>query len=241
MQESINKLSEYLDSNGLVLSVKKTKFMVFSKRHNTKDLDVRLHYRNEPIELVDNFKYLGVILDVELNFRAQMDVIEQRVSRAIGIVSRLRRQVDLKMFQLLINAYVLSYFDETSIIWGTSQTFLNEMQCKVGKLVCDFFYPRQVRVPGSIFKHSIYNSLSSSEKYWQLEKFNLLSIPERVDLFSVTFVYKLLFLEFNVEPLNNLFILRVSDRASRNDGMLVVPNATNAAFSRCILIRLTSK
>ena len=71
-----------------------------------------------------------------------------------------------------------------------------------------------------------------------LEKCNVLKLQERVNLFCVQFIYKILFLNINVPYLENLFLIKECEKSSKTKGMLIVRNAENSTFSRSILIRL---
>src|SRR6184192_1523418 len=130
--------------------------MTFTKIHNKLDFSqYPLRFKSEDIERVDNFKYLGIQLDSNMDFKLQKEQMDIKLSRAIGIIRRLRRQVNLRMFKLLINAYVYSYFDECLIIWAIDVSFLAQVQVNINKLICDFFYPREMRVKGSLFRHCV--------------------------------------------------------------------------------------
>src|SRR5439155_23167542 len=168
-----------------------------------------------------------------LNFKPQIEQIEMKLNISIGVIRRLRRQANL-MFKLLINAYVYSYFDESSIIWGFDNSFLVQAQVNISKLICDFFYPRQRRVKGSNFRHCVFNRLSTPEMNNLLEKCNVLKITERVNLFAVQFIFKIIFLKVNVPYLQNLFVIKECEKSSKTVGMLTVRNAENSTFSRSI-------
>ena len=75
MQVAINMLCRWALDNKLVFSAEKTKVMLFTRRikNVTKP---RLHLMGEELEYVDQFKYLGVILDSKLKWTPH--VLHQR-------------------------------------------------------------------------------------------------------------------------------------------------------------------
>ena len=58
LQNMLNKLYEYSCIWGIKVNTDKTKVMIFEKGRKT---DVNLYYNDSLLEVVDNFKYLGVM------------------------------------------------------------------------------------------------------------------------------------------------------------------------------------
>ena len=59
--------------NKLTLNVKKTKFVIFGSKYKLRQVDnLKLYIDGEEIERVNTFKYLGLMLDCELNFESHI-------------------------------------------------------------------------------------------------------------------------------------------------------------------------
>ena len=67
MQVAINLLCRWAEDNKLTFSAEKTKVMLFTRR-NRVPYRPRLHLRGDELEIVEQFKYLGVILDSRLKW-----------------------------------------------------------------------------------------------------------------------------------------------------------------------------
>ena len=63
----MSSVCNWLESSHLHLNVSKTVCMYFSKRVNKSDTDPNICVREKRLEVVQEFKYLGVILDSQLN------------------------------------------------------------------------------------------------------------------------------------------------------------------------------
>ena len=67
LQNSLNMLCEYCKRWGLEVNIDKTKVMVFRKRGRVGQ-NIRFDYDYQTLEIVDNFNYLGVVLNYTGSF-----------------------------------------------------------------------------------------------------------------------------------------------------------------------------
>lgn len=68
MNAMLSKVQDYLRENKLKLNTNKTKCMLIkNKFKNVNKNEMKLYIEGDVIECVDNIKYLGIILDEELN------------------------------------------------------------------------------------------------------------------------------------------------------------------------------
>ena len=73
LQEDLDCISYWLSANKLTLNAKKTKTMLFHTQYYTSASVLNLSVRNEALEQVFCFKYLGIWLDPRLNFNNHID------------------------------------------------------------------------------------------------------------------------------------------------------------------------
>ena len=91
-------LSQWLHYNKLVLNMKKTEFMTFGTRQRLArqkcdETDISLN--GQSIKHTDTFKYLGVVLDDTLSFNDHVDYVRMKVSKILGMFSRIRPSLTL--------------------------------------------------------------------------------------------------------------------------------------------------
>ena len=77
-RESITQFIDWCESNFLVLNVSKTKEMVVDFRRKKSPVQF-IMMKGEPIEMVDDYKYLGVVLDNKLNWASHADLVYKKI------------------------------------------------------------------------------------------------------------------------------------------------------------------
>ena len=85
-----------------------------------KPCKIKLTMDGEHIEQVNEFKYLGVIIDQHLTWKPHIEMVSNKISRTIGYINRIKKFLPNSILILLYNSLILSYFDYCSTIWGTS-------------------------------------------------------------------------------------------------------------------------
>ena len=95
MQKAINNTFEYCTANDLRINVSKTKFIVFSrvKVKNVKTLNLD----NTPIERVDTFTYLGVMLKYNITFQAAIKHNVEKAKKALFKLEMTWLKVDVSL------------------------------------------------------------------------------------------------------------------------------------------------
>ena len=93
----LKKLCLWLNINRLALNVGKTNFVIF--RANKKlTHNVTLVMNKKAIEQKDNVKYLGVLIDQHLRWNYHITNISKKISRGVGISTKLRHFMDTDLF-----------------------------------------------------------------------------------------------------------------------------------------------
>lgn len=135
------------------------------------------------------------------------------------MIRKLRRYLSIRVFTILLNAYVLSVIDYCLVIWGPSRkNDLDQLQRRIFSLMISFFYPNASKFysknywkshfdPNSgrsqstecyaFFNNLDYNSL--------LQKCNCLTVPERLLYYSCNLVYKTVKYECASQEIINWF------------------------------------
>ena len=122
MEKSINwelsKISKWLKTNKLSLYVKKTHYMVFSKRR-TRKTSLKLIIDGESICEVQNTTFLGIIIDNKLNWKDDISYIAGKVSRGVGMIIKARNYLNRDGLMCLYYSFVYPYFTYCNHIWGS--------------------------------------------------------------------------------------------------------------------------
>ncbi|KAK2182947.1 hypothetical protein NP493_330g01019 [Ridgeia piscesae] len=81
---SVLRFSSWCSNNFLHLNISKTKEMCIDFRRN------RTVINGEPVEQVDSFKYLGVMLDKQLSFTEHVTAVQKKSQQRLHVIRKLR-------------------------------------------------------------------------------------------------------------------------------------------------------
>ena len=111
----------WFKDNKLWLNLDKTSYILFSGKGNRVPIaNFFLHIDNTIIKRGDNCKFLCVNLDENLSWSVHMDKICNKISKTIGVISRIRYKFDSITLLMLYNTMVLPYLNYCCIVWGVN-------------------------------------------------------------------------------------------------------------------------
>jgi len=134
-------ISNWMDVNRLILNVDKTKSMIFGTHQRLKSRvdNFNIQTNEYKIDVVNNFKYLGVILDQHLNWNDHVNMIIKSVSRRLGAIWRVRRFLDKKTSELMVKALVIPIITYCAVVWmscgSKMQIQIQSLHSRAAKLV----------------------------------------------------------------------------------------------------------
>ena len=123
IQSSINLLSSWLNSKYLTINPLKTKYMIISRKASTDSASFSTLYLNGLLlERVFSFKYLGVIINSQLNWSTHIDYVCSKTRKLLGLIFRhfyfhSSSTVLFKLYQSLI----LPHLSYCSSLWDPHQ------------------------------------------------------------------------------------------------------------------------
>lgn len=80
---------------------------------------IKVKIENEVLELVNEFKYLGVIVDERLKFESHIKMIKQLIIARLVILKKIRPLIERREALLLYKSYIIPYFDLGNL-WYTA-------------------------------------------------------------------------------------------------------------------------
>ena len=143
--EDMKIVYEWLRINKLRLNVSKSSFIVFDKFPNLDRLSIPLDLKDGSyslhIEETKSQKYLGLMIDNQLNFQDHIEYVKSKVAKRIGALYRSKKLLPLKYRKMFVNALMLPQFDYMDTIWcRAAKTKLNSLDIlykKVAKIALD--------------------------------------------------------------------------------------------------------
>ena len=127
VNEELQKLHNWILANKLSLNLQKTKYSIFHKQGKCEDLPLKfpnLIIDNIEIKRETTMKFLGVLLDEHLTWKAHISMIEKNISKNTGILYKARPLIDKKNLRNLYFAYIQSHINY-ACSWWASTTLTN--------------------------------------------------------------------------------------------------------------------
>ena len=139
MKKDLNDISEWFTATKLTINPSKSNVLVIPPKLSQPLPNVDLSINNSPLPFCLSAKFLAVTLDTQLNFDKHISSVENKISRAVGIISKLRHYLPtcaiLQLYYSLIHTHLLYGL----VVWGSSfkSKFkkLLSLQNKVVKLI----------------------------------------------------------------------------------------------------------
>ena len=120
MNQEMIKLVGWLNLNKLSLNLKKTHFMIFSKKSDKVKVTNKLIINDVVISQAEKTKFLGVIIDPHLSFQKHISYMKGKIARGIGCLRKSRPFVDEKTLKTLYNAMIYPHFTYCIEVWGNN-------------------------------------------------------------------------------------------------------------------------
>ena len=118
LNKDLESMSKWYSHNELLLNAKKCKLILFGTKKNLlKFQQVKIHIDGCKLDVVDEFKYLGVILDKNLSWKPQIENVKSKILRNFYVLRRTRPFIDRNTAVILYNTMIQSYFDYCNVIW----------------------------------------------------------------------------------------------------------------------------
>ena len=100
-------------------------------QHNSFNLLIN----NQPIERVNSFNFLGLILDQHMTWNVHIQSTSHKISRTIGVMNRLKHYLPMEILRYLYNALILPYFQYALLTWGFKNNRLTKLQKRAVRVI----------------------------------------------------------------------------------------------------------
>ncbi|XP_068081869.1 uncharacterized protein [Anabrus simplex] len=124
LQLFLDKVNTACNNRGLKINIKKTQFMVISKRQ---DVHVQLTLDNEPIARVHQYKYLGCYLNQKWDCSQEIRV---RIEHARSIFMQMKKLLNNRDLQLNLRLRLVRAYVFTTLLYGMEGWTLTQALCK---------------------------------------------------------------------------------------------------------------
>lgn len=124
----LSKLSTWAKTNRLKINPLKTKAIIFSARNKYPTLTRTLYLDSNEVEIVTEYKILGVYFSSHLSWDAHINYMSKKLSSITGVLSRCRFCFSQKLKIKIYHALFSSHLNYCSLVWSTTtHTNLNKL------------------------------------------------------------------------------------------------------------------
>ena len=120
LNEELKNVFQWLLSNKLSLNVKKSNFVIFRPVRKKPPRNINLEINSDSIEELESTKYLGVILDQNLNWKKHISHVSTKLSKYVGLLYKLRHFVPKSTLSSLYNAFIMPHINYGLIDWSSA-------------------------------------------------------------------------------------------------------------------------
>lgn len=135
LNSELDNVHKWLVVNKLTLNVDKTEYMLIGSRQKLSNLmtepEIEVSIGNKNIKRVSTTKSLGIIIDENLQWKQQIDSTSKKLSKAIGVLRRVKPFISKDSLIIIYNSLVLPHFDYCSLVWGNCNKTLREKMQKL--------------------------------------------------------------------------------------------------------------
>ena len=146
INSDLNSVHNWLLANKLTLSVEKTEYMIVGSRQRLNQInsDPDILIGDHMIKRVSNKKFLGVVLDEQLNWHNHIDNQCAKISKNIALLRRAKSFLTENALITMYNSLVLPHFTYCSTVWHNGNIThidkLSKLQKRAARVITNSGY-----------------------------------------------------------------------------------------------------
>ena len=120
IQSTLSTTSVWYCRNLLLLNERKCQYMLFSRVGSVNSDVFSLYLNNVELKRVQQFRYLGIIIDENLSFHEHVKIVSVKFSRKVGIMCRLRHVFPVNILKSIYFSLVHPFFLYSVSVWAST-------------------------------------------------------------------------------------------------------------------------
>ena len=124
----LEKAHQWTVANRLTINTSKTELLVITNRKNDLNNSDKIILKGEVLNPVNHVRFLGCIIDENLNFKHHLIHIVNKISKHAGLLYRIKNCLPISARIIYYNSFVLPYLSYNIVHWGnTNAIHLNSL------------------------------------------------------------------------------------------------------------------
>ena len=187
LNNELSKVSDWLAANKLSLNISKSNFMHFHSGNSKKpSLDIKIDGTH--VEEKTVIKYLGTLIDNKLNWQPHIQLTKTKLSKAIGIISKIRYFATENVLLNMYYSFIQSIVNYNLLNWSSATlTNLDPIRNSIKKVVRIITFENKYEHTKPLF-----------------ERLNVLPFEYQIKHKQAIFMWKL-FYRYIPSPIKDLF------------------------------------
>ena len=132
MNRELKKVEKWLESNRLVLNIDKTNFVIFHSPHAKLSEPIITRFCTKRIQSENYFKFLGVLLDANVNWKHHINKLSKKLARTF-VIYKIKHFVPYEILRLPYYSLFYSFISYGIVVWGfTYKSYIQKPKEIVG-------------------------------------------------------------------------------------------------------------
>jgi hypothetical protein len=110
-------ITKWFQANQLILNYNKTNYLQFTN-NNSWDYNFKLHYQGHDVKSTQNTKFLGLIIDDRLSWKAHIDQMTSKLNTACFAIRTIEAIMSPESLRMVYFAYVHLIMNYGITFWG---------------------------------------------------------------------------------------------------------------------------
>jgi len=126
----------WMNLNKLTLNLSKSKALCICSKSRSQSNDDIDCFQFGSLQRVESLTYLGVDIDSKLNFKPHLSKLQNKISKGIGILFKVRNLIPEKTLLTLYNSLIFPHLTYGILLWGsTFPSYLTSLQILQNKAI----------------------------------------------------------------------------------------------------------
>ena len=152
LNDELEKISYWLLVNKLSLNNLKSKFMLFHQPQKRVTIP-KLEINNTLIECVDEFNYLGLIINKHFKWNSHVNKKGNKISPTIGVIIKLKHLIPQKTLLTIYNSLILPHITYCILALGHDSNRILKLKKKQFEILLKLVF---IHTPILSLKNSIF-------------------------------------------------------------------------------------
>ena len=154
MNFDLKFVCNWLKANKISLNASKTEMLVFRDPRKKIDFDLKIKIDGKKISPSKHVKYLGIYLDNFLSWHKQEQDMRTRLSRAAGMLCKIRHYVNFHTLKMVYHGIFSSILTYGSLIWGQHNRIVSRLQTIQNKAIRYMTFKSKRTTANPLFKEA---------------------------------------------------------------------------------------